>query len=241
MARRYDTNMPIATNMLQFCYRIALLAGRAETATHGIVYGMLQRFGQVQFDSKIATFAPAEVKIEPAALVRKKRQQRQFASSHRKIPAAVWIRIPLRPAPAAVESFVRHTNDVVIEIVKRIAQAPQKTPLPGIRAIPRRRHRVVNVPEPPNRVELVVEWDVRVIGRRRHGNGVPATCLLRRTFHGSGLPRRRDGPRKNSCGNNTQQRNGCAQAVPQFYSAVHDGILSTANGVKASNEAGNSF
>jgi hypothetical protein len=58
--------------------------------------------------------------------------------------------------------------------------------------------RVVNVAEPPKRIDPVVEINPRQAGSRRDSDGVPSRGIRAcgRTFHWSRSPRRRNGPRK---------------------------------------------
>src|ERR1017187_9650432 len=111
---------------------------------------------KVELYSEIAVFAPAEVKVEPAALVGKERQQGQFAPGHLKVPAAMRTGISLRIFTAPHEFLVGNSDDVIIEIVERIAKVPLCHPLLVLRFVPCRRHRLVEVFEPPDRVELLV-------------------------------------------------------------------------------------
>jgi len=130
-------------------------------------------------------FAPTEIKSDPAPFIREKRQRHDPATHHFKIPAAVRIGIPSRMTAAAADIFVGHSNDVEIEIVKRIAESPLDCPVRVVWQIPCRRHGVVGIFEPPNRIELVVEMDLRQIGFRRNADAVPVRGIGggRRTFH----------------------------------------------------------
>ena len=61
----------------------------------------------------------------------------------------------------------------MIKVVERIAPTPFCGPMFVVWPIPRRRCRVVNVSEPPNGVELVVEMDPGLVRWRCDGDGVP--------------------------------------------------------------------
>ena len=157
------------------CHLFMPNASRAAKSFHGFGRVILfWRRWKIQFDSEIAALAPAEVKVEPAMLAGKERQHSQFAPGHREIPAAVRVGIPLRISAAADECFVPDADDVMIKIVEWIAEMPQKKPAFGIRPIPRGRLRIVNVPKPPDRIELVVKMDFRQIGFWRDNDGVPS-------------------------------------------------------------------
>ena len=166
-----------------------------------------RRCGEIHFDSEIAALAPAKVKVEPAALVGEEWQHGQLAPGHRKIPTAIRAGIPLRIFAAADEFPVRNADDVVIEIVERIAEMPQKNPVFGIRPKPGWRNRIIHVPEPPDRIELVVKMNFRQVGIWRDFDAVPADGIRadRRGLHLGRLPRRRNGPRKNGRADDEQQ------------------------------------
>jgi len=114
----------------------------------------------------------------------------------------------------------------MIKIMQRIAEMPERVPVFGIRPIPRGRDRVVNVAEPPDRIDLVVEMNPRQAGSRRDSDGVPAGGIRAsgRTLHWSRLPCRRDGPRKNGRAEAEVQNSRNHQAAPIFHSTGHGGI-----------------
>src|SRR6185437_15882388 len=127
----------------------------------------------INFDSKIPVVSPPEIKIKIRPVIRNERQPDEFVSRRREIPSAVRIRILLRKPPTPVKLFVRHTDDVKIKIVQRIPEAPLQLPMRIVGPIPCRRLRIIAVLEPPNRVQLVVEMNLRRMRPRSHLDGAP--------------------------------------------------------------------
>ena len=118
--------------------------------------GVAGRNGNIDLYSKTAVFAPAEVEVKTAPLAGNERKQNQFAPGHLKVPAAVRTGISLRVFAAPHEFLVGHPNDVIIKVVERVTKMPLHGPMLVIRPVPCGRNRIVNVPKPPDRVELVV-------------------------------------------------------------------------------------
>ena len=128
---------------------------------------------EVQFYSEIAPFAPAEIKFEPVAFVINKGQIDDPAPGDGKVPAAVRVARHGGMDPVSHRLFVRHPDHIIAEVFKRVAQVPHEIPAGAIRAIPVRRARFINVSEPPDRIDFVIEVDGRKIGARHHDDAVP--------------------------------------------------------------------
>ena len=142
------------------------------------------------FRAKRAVLAPAQIESDPVPFIRNERQQREFAPGQFKIPTAVRIGISFGIKAAAHKIFVRHADDIEIEIVERIAEMPFRDAVFVAGQIPRGRHRLVGILQPPDGIKLVVEMDSRLSRIRRDGGGVPADRVgaSRLAFHRHGIP-----------------------------------------------------
>jgi hypothetical protein len=63
--------------------------------------------------------------------------------------------ISVRISAAPHEFLVGNPDDVIIKVVERIATVPFQFPVLVLRLVPCGRSRIVNIPKPPDRVELV--------------------------------------------------------------------------------------
>lgn len=114
----------------------------------------------VEFDSEIPAITPAKIKIKLRLVIRNERQPDEFVSRRLEIPPAEP-GILVRKAPAAMEFFVRHADNIKIKIMQRVAEAPLQLSMFIVRLIPIRRLWVIAVFEPPHRIEFLVKMDLR--------------------------------------------------------------------------------
>ena len=127
----------------------------------------------IYFDPEIAPISPAKIEIKFGAMIGDKRQPDEFVSRRFEIPATARVRDFIGKPAAARKFLVRDANDVEIEIVHRIAEAPFHAPMMIVGPVPRGRIWVVNVLEPPDRVQLVVEVNRRRLLPRFDRDRVP--------------------------------------------------------------------
>ena len=128
---------------------------------------------EVQFHSKIAALAPAEIEFKPVVFVIDEGQIGDPAPRDGKVPAAIWISNLVRINSRPHGFLVGDADHVIAEIFKRVPHVPHEVPAGAIRTIPGRSVRFVNIPKPPDRIQLVVEVDRGKIGPRHHDHAVP--------------------------------------------------------------------
>lgn len=68
------------------------------------------------------------------------------------IPTAVWIGDFIGKTTNAGEGFVTDADDVVVEVVERVAHVPHEFTAAFVLSIPGRRDWIVRIFEPPERV-----------------------------------------------------------------------------------------
>jgi hypothetical protein len=136
---------------------------------------------EVKFRAEIAAIAPADVEFEPTALIIDEGEPQGAIATDSPVPAAIWICNTIGIAAHTCEMFVSNADDIVVEIVERIAHVPQEFSAAFIFSVPRRRDGVIGVFEPPDRVQFfpraeflglmgdVVEHGCRLVGWIRRG------------------------------------------------------------------------
>ena len=109
---------------------------------------------EVEFHSKIPAVAPAQVKLKSASLIIHKGKPQAFVFADRPIPAAVRFRIFIGKSANAPKWFITDADNVVVEVMKWIAHVPHEFAATFALSIPGRRHRIIRIFEPPDRVPL---------------------------------------------------------------------------------------
>lgn len=107
---------------------------------------------EIEFKTKVAAVAPAEINLEVAALIGNKRQPTESASAERNIPPFVRIKHSLGVTPDSLGLFVGNTYHIEGEVVAEIPKPPMTEPMSLHRPVFLGRIWSVNVPEPPDGV-----------------------------------------------------------------------------------------
>jgi len=123
---------------------------------------LLLLFSKVEFHSKIAAFAPAAIKMEPASVIIQEGKSQTFVTGNSPIPTTIWVSNISREAAHTDKRFVGDTHDVKSEIVARVAQTPGKFSGTFSGSIPLGWNRVVGIPEPPDRVQLLTSAELMI-------------------------------------------------------------------------------
>ena len=109
---------------------------------------------EIQFHAEIPTITPAEVEFEPAALIIYKWKAKSSIPTYRPIPAAIRICNLIGKASDPCEGLVSDPDDVMIEIMERIAQMPHEISAVFALTIGRWRNRIIGIFKPPDGIQF---------------------------------------------------------------------------------------
>jgi hypothetical protein len=111
-------------------------------------YRMLLR--EVEFHAEVAAIAPTAVKLESAALIIHEGKAQTFVSADGPIPTAIRICNLIGKTSDAGKWLVTDADDVMVEVVKRVAHVPHEFAATFALAIGSWREWIVGIFEPPD-------------------------------------------------------------------------------------------
>jgi hypothetical protein len=107
---------------------------------------------EVEFHAEVSPVAPTTIELESATLIIHKWQPQTFVFADGPIPAAVRIRNLIRKSADAGKRLIADADDVVVEVVKRVAHVPHEFSAGFALSIPGWRERIVCIFKPPDGV-----------------------------------------------------------------------------------------
>jgi hypothetical protein len=110
---------------------------------------------EVELHAEVAAVAPTAVELKSAALVIHKGEPQTFVLADSPIPAAIWIRNFVGKTSDACKWLVTDADDVVVEVVKRVAHVPHELSAAFALSISGRWDRIVGIFEPPDRIRFL--------------------------------------------------------------------------------------
>jgi hypothetical protein len=129
---------------------------------------------EVEFHAEVAAVPPAAVELKSAALIVHKGEPQTFVLADSPIPAAIWIRNFVGKTSDTRKWLISDADDVVVEIVKRVAHVPHELSATFALSIPGWWDRIVGISKPPDRVRFLT--GVELLARDVMENGRSLIC-----------------------------------------------------------------